>query len=144
MAKDKAAGSQVIIRVVSVLAVGAVAVSLLVGFFFGGDFGAALGSLTGSGGLGRGGDLDAATVIVEGSARVDGDCSDDDVAGRARSGAEFNARTEAADQCRAQSGAPEGGKLNLQRVDTAEPSLESVGGKCVARVQQTYNCRFSK
>ena len=144
MAKDKAAGSQVIIRIVSVFAVGAVAVALLVGFFFGGDFGAALGYLRGEGGLGRGGSLDSATVMVSGSARFDGTCDDDEVAERARSGAVFNARTEAEDQCWALDGAPSGAALRLKRVDTGEPVMEAVGGKCVARVEQTYTCMFDR
>jgi len=144
VAKERPAGALVIIRVVSVLAVGAVAAALLVGFFFGGDFGAALKYLRGDGSIGRGGNLDAATVTVEGTARADGDCEDAEVAGRATAGAEYNARTEAVDQCRALPGAPEGAKLNLQRVDQGEPAQEVVAGKCVARVEQTYNCRFSR
>ena len=144
MAKDKAACSQVIIRLVSVLAVGAVALALLVGFFFGGDFGAALRHLRGEGGLGRGGSLDETKVTVSGTARVDGDCADEAAAGRATSGAEFNARTEAADRCRGREDAPADANLNLQRMDTGKPVLESVGGKCVARVEQTYKCRFSR
>jgi hypothetical protein len=144
VAKDKAAASQVIIRVVSVLAVGAVAVALLVGFFFGGDFGAALGHLRGGGGFGQGGSLDSATVTVSGSARLDGSCDDATLAEQAASGAVFNARTEAEDQCWNLEGAPSGGTLRLKRVDTGDPVMEMVGSKCVARVEQTYTCLFDR
>jgi hypothetical protein len=143
VAKDKAAGSHVILRIVSVLAVGTVAAALLVGFFFAGDFGAALRWATGQGRFGAGGSLDAATVQVTGSARLDGSCEDAAVADKATAGAEFNARTDAQDLCRNLDGAPQDGSLNLKRVDAGAPVLETVGGKCVSRVEQTYTCLFN-
>ncbi len=143
--KDSEARSHLVLRVVSILAVGAVAGALLVGFFYGGDFGKAWKDL--SGGKWWSSEVtEAATaqVVGIGAARFDGRCNDSTIAGQASTGAKFSAKKDAEDRCMALPGAKVEAGISLRPDIEAEPTLEQIGGKCVANVQITYTCLFSR
>lgn len=144
MTAERPARSHIVLRVLSVLAVGAVAVALLVGFFFSGDFGAAFRRLSGGRSLGFSSGIESAAVTVDGTARFDGTCRDAEIAEKTRQGARFNARTVAEDRCRSVEGAPERASIRLKQEDEVEPTLETIGSRCVGHVRQSFTCLYER
>lgn len=142
--RNKEAGSHVAFRIFSVLAVGAVALSLLVGFFFGGDFRAAL-KHVGIELREREApvvDIAAYQVTATGRARVDGACADEAIADKARRGAEFAGKQDAEDQCRERVVSSPDASISLRLDEAGTPALETGGGKCLATVEQRWTCLY--
>jgi len=136
------ARSHVLLRLVSVFAIGAVAAALLVGFFFDGDFGQAYRNLVGQGDGKVSVDIASAVVQTTGEVRLDGRCAVPAIADKAHSGAEFNSKRDAEDRCRARVGGDPEVQLSLRVDDAGEVVLEDIGGRCIARVAQTWTCLY--
>lgn len=142
MGNENKPRNNVIVQLVTIFAVGAVAVALLVGFFFDGDFEKAFRSFAGAPDRDPVIDISSAKVQTEGEVRLDGRCSDQAIAQKAKSGALFNSRRDAEDKCRARVGGDPTVQLSLKVDDAGEVALEDIGGRCIARVAQTWTCLY--
>ncbi len=140
MSERSSTGSHVIVRLISILAIGAVAAALLVGFFFDGNWSKALREVTGKPPPKGKFTLATSTVQAFGEVRLDGSCAA--VAEKARAGAAFNAERDAKDKCRARVQDHRDVSVSIKIDDAGEVVLDDLGGRCVATVQQTWTCMF--
>ncbi|MCP4870283.1 MAG: hypothetical protein GY898_16380 [Proteobacteria bacterium] len=142
MSNDSKPRTTVIVHLITILAVGAVAAALLVGFFFDGDFAKAYRAISGGSDGPAKVDIASAKVQTTGEVRLDGRCVDQAIADKARSGALFNSKRDAEDRCRTRVGGDPDVQLSLKVDDAGEVALEDIGGRCIARVAQTWTCLY--
>ncbi len=120
------ARSSIILRLVTAFAVAAVALSLWVGFFYGGDFKKAWAAWTGQG-VPEPTSLGSVQVKAKGMARLDGSCADDVIATKATDAALGAAKTDARDLCAADPKAKGDVRLSMRLDEPGEPQRKTWG-----------------
>jgi hypothetical protein len=135
------ARGSIILRLITAFAVAAVALSLWVGFFYGGDFKKALRAWSGQAEL-PATSLGSVQVEAKGMSRLDGSCKDAAIATKATDAALGSAKTDARDLCAADPKARGDVRLSMRLDTPGEPLLKTNGKKCIARVEQTWTCVF--
>jgi hypothetical protein len=137
-------GGHIVLRVVSVIAVGTVAAALLVGFFFGGDFGAAMRWVTDAPRPQGESRMNTASVRTSGDARLDGSCKDPKIKEKVEKAALDAARREADDTCRALPGIADDARLALRRDEIVAAVVTEGGGRCQARAEAVWTCMVAE
>ena len=135
------ARSSIVLRLVTAFAVAAVALSLWVGFFYGGDFKKAWAAWTGTG-LPTPTAVGSAQVEAHGTARLDGSCSDKAIATKTTDAALGAAKTDATGLCAADPKARGNVRVSLRLDEPGEPEVKTNGKKCIVHVSQTWTCVF--
>lgn len=136
-----AARSSIVLRLLTAFAVAAVALSLWVGFFYGGDFKKAWAAWTGQG-LPEPTSVGSVQVEARGAARLDGSCADPIIATKATDAALGAAKTDAQGLCAASPKAKGDLRLSMRLDGPGEPELKTNGKKCIVHVEQTWTCLF--
>ncbi len=135
------ARSSIILRLVTAFAVAAVALSLWVGFFYGGDFKKAWAAWTGQS-LPVQTAVGSAQVQARGTARLAGSCEDKAIAAKTTENALGAAKTDAGGLCAADPKAKGNVRVSLRLDEPGEPQVKTNGKKCIVRVEQTWTCVF--
>lgn len=142
MARDAGeARSSIVLRLITAFAVAAVALSLWVGFFYGGDFKKAWAAWTGQT-LPEPTSIGSVQVAAAGMARLDGSCADATIAKKATDAAIGAAKTDARQLCAADPKAKGEVRLSMRLDSPGEPIAKTNGKKCIVRVEQTWTCVF--